>query len=49
VFVAIQRHPSRAARLRHLEEVVSAGEDDPTDAIAEIREIHSEAEAEAGL
>ncbi len=48
-FVAIQRHPSRAARLRHLEEVVSAGEDDPTDAIAEIREIHSEAEAEAGL
>jgi hypothetical protein len=25
VFVAIQRYPSRAARLRHLEEVVSGG------------------------
>lgn len=49
VFVAIQRRPSLAARLRHLEEVVSAGAADPTDAIAEIRKIHAEAEAEAGL
>ncbi|MFI8088254.1 DUF6247 family protein [Streptomyces sp. NPDC086080] len=49
VFVAIQRRPSRAARLRHLEDMVSAGADDPADAIAEIRQIHAEAEAEAGL
>ncbi|MFE0329388.1 DUF6247 family protein [Streptomyces sp. NPDC003758] len=49
VFVAIQRRPSRATRLRHLEEVVSAGTEDPADAIAEIRRIHVEAEAEAGL
>jgi hypothetical protein len=49
VFVAIQRYPSRAARLRHLEEVVSAGVEDPVDAIAEIRKIHADAEAEAGL
>jgi hypothetical protein len=49
VFVAIQRRPSRAARLSHLEEVVSAGVEDPADAIAEIRRIHAEAEAEAGL
>lgn len=49
VFVAIQRRPPLAARLRHLEEVVSAGTEDPTQAIAEIREIHATAEAEAGL
>ncbi|ATW52716.1 hypothetical protein CGZ69_19215 [Streptomyces peucetius subsp. caesius ATCC 27952] len=49
VFVAIQRYPARAARLRHLEELVSAGEADPVDAIAEIRRIHADAEAEAGL
>lgn len=49
VFVAVQRRPSRAARLRHLEDVVSAGADDPAEAIAEIRRIHAEAEAEAGL
>lgn len=49
VFVALQRHPSRAARLRHLEEVVGAGVEDPADAIAEIQRIHAEAEAEAGL
>jgi hypothetical protein len=49
VFVAIQRYPSRAARLRHLEEVVSAGVEDPAAAIAEIRKIHAEAESEAGL
>ncbi|WP_326839423.1 DUF6247 family protein [Streptomyces olivaceus] len=47
VFVAIQRRSTRATRLRHLEEVVSAGAEDPSDAIAEIRRIH--AEAEAGL
>ncbi|MET9356823.1 hypothetical protein ABZY14_28120 [Streptomyces sp. NPDC006617] len=28
--------PSRAARLRHLEDVVSAGAEDPTNAIAEM-------------
>ncbi|MDX3453720.1 hypothetical protein PV396_17465 [Streptomyces sp. ME02-8801-2C] len=49
VFVAIQRYPSLAARLRHLEEMVSAGVEDPTDAIVEIRKIHVDAEAEAGL
>ncbi|MGW3949717.1 DUF6247 family protein [Streptomyces sp. NPDC004752] len=49
VFVAVQRRPSRAARLRHLEEVISAGVEDPTEAIAEIRSIHAAAEAEAGL
>lgn len=49
VFVAIQRYPSRAVRLRHLEDVVSGGVEDPADAIAEIRKIHAEAEAEAGL
>ena len=49
VFVAIQRYPSRAARLRHLEEMVSAGEAEPTAAVAEIRKIHADAEAEVGL
>jgi len=49
VFIAIQRYPSRAARLRHLEEVVSGGAEDPADAITEIRKIHAEAKAEAGL
>jgi hypothetical protein len=49
VFVAIQRYPTRAARLRYLEEMVSGGAEDPTDAIAEIRKIHADAEAEAGL
>ncbi|MGW1803170.1 DUF6247 family protein [Streptomyces sp. NPDC001984] len=49
VFVAIQRYPSRAARLRHLDEVVSGGVEDPADAIAEIRKIHAEAATEAGL
>ena len=49
VYVAIQRYPSRATRLRQMEEVVSAGTEDPADAIAEIRRIHAEATAEAGL
>lgn len=49
VFVAIQRYPSRVARLRHLEQMVSAGVEDPADAIVEIRKIHVDAEGEAGL
>ncbi|KUN87731.1 hypothetical protein AQJ66_08810 [Streptomyces bungoensis] len=49
VFVAIERHPERAARLRELERVVDAGEQDPEAAIAEIRAIRETAEAEAGL
>jgi len=49
VFVAIERHPERAARLRELERVVDAGVQDPTEAIGEIRAIRAVAEAEAGL
>lgn len=49
VFVAIERHPERAARLHELERIVNAGEQDPTDAIEEIRQIRDAAEAEAGL
>ncbi|MEU7648230.1 hypothetical protein [Streptomyces huasconensis] len=49
VFVAIERHPQRAARLRELERLVNAAEQDPSDAIIEIRRIRDEAEAEAGL
>jgi hypothetical protein len=49
VFVAIQRYPSRAVRLRHLEDVVSGGVEDPADAITEIRKIHAEAEAMEGF
>ncbi|MFE0100103.1 DUF6247 family protein [Streptomyces sp. NPDC059009] len=49
VFVAIERHPQRAARLRELERLVDAGNEDPTDAIAEIRHIRDAAEAETGL
>ncbi|MEV7191209.1 hypothetical protein AB0N81_05280 [Streptomyces sp. NPDC093510] len=49
VFVAIERHPQRAARLRELERLVNAAEQDPTEAIAEIRRIRDDAEAEAGL
>ncbi len=49
VFVATQRYPERAARLRELERIVDAGEQDPTEAIAEIRRIRAAAEAEAGL
>jgi hypothetical protein len=47
--VAIERHPERAARLRELERLVDAGEQDPAAAIAEIRGIRETAEAEAGL
>ncbi len=49
VFVAIERHPERAARLRELERIVDAGEQDPAAAITEIRAIREAAEAEAGL
>jgi hypothetical protein len=49
VFIAIERHPSRAERLRELEQIVEAGEQDPSEAIAEIRAIREAAEAEAGL
>ncbi|MFG2886864.1 hypothetical protein ACGFYV_31980 [Streptomyces sp. NPDC048297] len=49
VFVAIERHPERAARLRELELIADAGEQDPTPALAEIRAIREAAEAEAGL
>ncbi|MEU9114880.1 DUF6247 family protein [Streptomyces sp. NPDC048483] len=49
VFIAIQRHPQRAARLRELEEIVDGGEADPSDAIDEVRRIRDVAEAEAGL
>lgn len=49
VFVAIERHPERAVRLRALERIVDAGEQDPAEAIAEIRAIREAAEAEAGL
>ncbi|MFF7748672.1 DUF6247 family protein [Streptomyces sp. NPDC007971] len=48
-FVALERHPERAARLRELERIVDAGEQDPAAAIAEIRAIREAAEAEAGL
>ncbi|MGW1007146.1 hypothetical protein [Streptomyces sp. NPDC002520] len=47
VFVAIEGHPERAARLRELERVVDTGERDPTAAIEEIRRIREAAEAEA--
>ncbi|GHI06975.1 hypothetical protein AQI88_34370 [Streptomyces cellostaticus] len=49
VFVAIERHPGRSARLRELERIVDAGEQDPAAAIEEIRAIREAAEAEAGL
>ncbi|MGI5455634.1 DUF6247 family protein [Streptomyces sp. CA-249302] len=49
VFVSIERHPERAARLRELERIVDAGKQDPVEAIAEIRAIREAAEAEAGL
>lgn len=45
VFVAIERHPQRAARLHELERIVDAGDEEPTEAIAEIRAIRAAAEA----
>jgi hypothetical protein len=49
VFIAIERHPERAARLHELEAIVDGAEQDPTAAIDEIRRIREAAEAEAGL
>ncbi|MFH8790017.1 DUF6247 family protein [Streptomyces roseoverticillatus] len=48
-FVAIERHPERAARLRELERIVDEGEADPAGALAEIQSIRETAETEAGL
>ncbi|KUF20220.1 DUF6247 family protein [Streptomyces silvensis] len=49
VFVAIERHPQRAARLRELERLLTDGEQDTAEAVTEIRRIHETAETEAGL
>ncbi|GAA2360809.1 hypothetical protein GCM10010246_59210 [Streptomyces cuspidosporus] len=49
VFVAIERHPERGARLRELERIIDTAEQDPTAAIHEIQQIRKTAEAEAGL
>ncbi|MEV6674628.1 hypothetical protein [Streptomyces sp. NPDC051162] len=51
VFIAIERHPERAARLRELENSAQATEDKETlrPVLAEIRRIFQAAEAEAGL
>ncbi|MGK5549419.1 hypothetical protein ACSNOH_32535 [Streptomyces sp. URMC 127] len=49
VFVAIERRPGRAIRLRELERIVDEGEADPTAALAEIQAIRAAAEREAGL
>ncbi|WP_329120779.1 hypothetical protein [Streptomyces sp. NBC_01353] len=49
MFVAIERYPERAARLRDLERIVDEGAAEPTDAIVEIRRIRETAESEAGL
>jgi hypothetical protein len=49
VFVAIERHPDRAARLRELERIVDDGERDPAPAVEEILRIREAAQVEAGL
>ncbi|MEG3627299.1 hypothetical protein [Streptomyces poriticola] len=49
MFVAIERHPVRAGRLRELERIVDDGDQDPSAAIAGILAIRAAAEAEAGL
>ncbi|PSJ29854.1 hypothetical protein B7P34_04925 [Streptosporangium nondiastaticum] len=49
IFVAVERHPERAARLRELERIVDAGEADPAAVLAEIQSIRETAETEAGL
>ncbi|MFJ9590524.1 hypothetical protein [Streptomyces acidicola] len=46
VFVAIECHPARAQRLRELERIVDTGEQEPSEAIAEIRAIREAADAE---
>ncbi|MFJ3977703.1 DUF6247 family protein [Streptomyces sp. NPDC090021] len=49
VFVEIERHPHRAARLHALERLVQEGADDPASALAEIQQILDKAEAVTGL
>ncbi|MFG2340369.1 hypothetical protein [Streptomyces yangpuensis] len=49
VFVEIERHPHRAARLHALEQLVQEGTDDPASALAEIQQILDKAEADTGL
>ncbi|MBO1337135.1 hypothetical protein J3486_38615 [Streptomyces sp. VRA16 Mangrove soil] len=49
VFVAIERHPGRAARLRELEAIADAGDGDLATVLSEITAIRDAAEAEAGL
>ncbi|RLV08850.1 hypothetical protein CTZ27_08885 [Streptomyces griseocarneus] len=51
VFIAIERHPERAARLRELEDAAQATEsrDAIRPLLTEIRQIMKAAEAEAGL
>lgn len=49
VFIAVERYPQRAARLRELERIVDAGEIDPVEVITEIRSIRAAAEADTGL
>ncbi|WP_424889758.1 DUF6247 family protein [Streptomyces sp. XH2] len=49
VFVAIERQPERAARLRELERIVDEGEADPAEALAGVQAIRETAEREAGL
>jgi len=47
VFIAIERHPRRAARLRELERIVAAGDQEPAEAIAEICAIRAAAETDS--
>ncbi|WP_433892510.1 hypothetical protein [Streptomyces sp. CA-111067] len=49
VFVAINRHPVRAARFRELEQIVDTAEGDPLAAVDEIGRIRRTAELEVGL
>ncbi|MFG2488912.1 DUF6247 family protein [Streptomyces virginiae] len=49
VFVEIERHPRRAARLHALEQLVQEGEEDPGPALVEIQQILDKAKAETGL
>jgi len=48
-FVALERYPERAARLRELERTADEGAGDPRATLAEMRRIREAAEAEAGL
>ncbi|MFD7630783.1 DUF6247 family protein [Streptomyces sp. NPDC059851] len=49
VFVEIERHPQRAARLHHLERLIQEGAEDPAPLLVEIQQILEKAEAETGL